>query len=285
MNRKIALIGANGMLGTEFMYKFQAGNSNIVPLTDRDIDITDYEYTLEVLTQIKPEIIINCAAYTAVDQAEQDIEMAFKVNALGVKHLAQSADKLHSHLVHYSTDYVFPGANANGYVEDAETSPINQYGASKLQGEQELANILAPQQYIIMRTAWLYGNRGKNFVRTMLTLADTMNVVKVVNDQIGSPTHTKDLVQWTTDLLQLSAYGTFHSVNSGNCSWYDFAKEIFRLAGKKVELVAVPSHEFPTPAKRPAFSILINKKLENTLNYPITNWPAALSEYLNSIKL
>ena len=285
MNRKIALIGANGMLGTEFMYKFQAEQTTVVPLTDRDIDITDYKYTLEVLTQIKPEIIINCAAYTAVDQAEQDIEMAFKVNALGVKHLAQSADKLHCHLVHYSTDYVFPGANADGYLEDAETAPINQYGASKLQGEQELANILAPQQYIIMRTAWLYGNLGKNFVRTMLRLADTMDVVKVVNDQIGSPTHTKDLVQWTTDLLKLSAYGMFHSVNSGSGSWYDFAKKIFNLAGKKVETVAVTSREFPTPAKRPAFSLLINKKLEKALNYPIKKWPEALSEYLNSMTL
>ncbi len=280
----IILMGADGMLGSMLASQMAARSMVFTPCTFPTYDITRPE-TLRPLARLHPAVIINATAYTAVDLAETEPEKAYSVNAEGVKTLALFAKEIGARLIHFSTDYVFSGQSSQGYFESDPTEPQSVYGQTKLAGEQAIRDILPVSQWIILRTAWLYGPNGKNFVQTMLTLAQQGKPLRVVNDQIGCPTYSGDLAQWTLDLLSTSAAGIYHAVNDGACSWYEFANTIFEKQNLKVTVFPVTSDAFPTVARRPAYSILNARRLSHALNCPIRKWPEALSEYLASFTL
>lgn len=271
---KVLLLGANGMLGHDLAQTF--ADTDLTAFDQADLDITDAGAVAAKVADLKPDFIINAAAYTAVDDAETNRDVAFAVNADGIKNVAAAAQAAGAKLVHYSTDYVFPGDNPDGYTEDSKPGPpVNIYGESKLAGEQALADSGA--RYYLLRTAWLYGHHGKNFVDTMLKLATEREELSVVNDQHGSPTYTKDLAQATRTILD-GDYppGIYHTVNSGITTWFEFAKKIFELASKDIKVSPVTSAEFPRPAKRPAYSILKNNR-----GPALRPWEEALADYLN----
>lgn len=275
MSNNILIIGAKGMLGSMLCEVF----ADLRPTCwDREeIDITDEDLVRAKLRELTPDVVINAAAYTNVDGAETDKGTAFLINETGVRNLAAVVMEIGSTLVHYSTDYVFPGTKADGYSEADSPGPaVNVYGESKLAGERALAQI-RPKFYLI-RTAWLYGPHGKNFVETMLGLAATHSQIAVVNDQHGSPTFTKDVAQFTRSLLE-EQYppGIYHAVNVGQATWFDFAKKIFEFSSETMDVKYTSSAEFPRPAKRPQFSIL-----QNTRGPAMRPWQRALDDYIKN---
>lgn len=274
--KKILIIGAKGMLGTELMDVFNNDKSYKTVGTDmRDFDITKKEQVSKNIEKIKPEIVINAAAYTKVDDCEKEKEICMKVNGRAVGYIAKICHKLDAIMVHYSTDYIFDGNKKEGYKEDDQSfAPLNVYGKSKLLGEQELQK--NHNKFYLIRTAWLYGRNGKNFVDTMLELAKKMQEIKVVNDQHGKPTLARDLAKRTKELIERSyPFGVYHITNEGMITWYDFAKKIFAIAKINVKVIPVTSAEFPRPAKRPKYSALVNTKLPKS-----RKWDKALLEYL-----
>jgi len=272
---KILLLGARGMLGSDLQDVF--ADWDLTALDQSDIDITDAAAVQERVAAVAPELIINAAAYTAVDDAEEHREAAFAVNAEGVRNVAMAAKEAGARLVHYSTDYVFAGTDEAGYAEDDAPGPaVNVYGESKLAGEQALAEV--GPEYFLLRTAWLYGKHGKNFVETMLRLGTERDELRVIDDQHGSPTYTKDVAEATRDLVTGEyAPGVYHAVNSGSTTWYGFASKIFELAGLGVKVVPITSAEYPLPARRPQYSIL-----QNTKGPELRTWEEALGDYLSS---
>jgi len=274
----ILVIGAKGMLGQD-MVAVLNGKHAVTGIDIEEIDIADADQTQEVLADLKPGIVINCAAYTDVDRCESEPEIAFAVNALGAENLARACTDLGAKLVHFSTDYVFPGKGGTPYQESDPTAPINVYGASKQQGEEAILKIDAG--HLIIRTAWLFGKQGKNFVKTMLKLADERDELKVVSDQHGSPTYTRDLAAATVELIKRNASGIVHVTNDGQCSWHEFACEIFRVAGKTaVKVHPVSTDEFPRPAQRPGMSIMDKSKYVQIVGQPMPVWTDALRRYL-----
>lgn len=291
--KKILITGANGQLGhslnkilaqrKEMGEEFEiyntsrsAGN-NDYPITV--LDITSEEAVNHMVEQIKPDLIINCAAHTGVDLCETEEEKAYAMNALGVKYLALAALLNDSVFIHVSTDYVFSGEKEEAYLEEDETNPQSVYGKTKLAGEEFVKSIGG--KYFIVRTAWNYG-QGKNFVRTMLRLAKTNQSITVVNDQKGTPTSTDELAKAILFLSDRTEYGTYHATCEGETTWYLFAKKIFEYAGKKVEVIPVTSEEYKTVAKRPKNSVLENRKLNALSDFRMRDWESALKEYLES---
>ncbi|HSX24981.1 MAG TPA: dTDP-4-dehydrorhamnose reductase [Candidatus Andersenbacteria bacterium] len=271
---RVVIIGAKGMLGTMLASVFADVNPTL--LDKEEIDITSPQSVRDVLMPIQPEVIINAAAYTNVDAAEDHKEDAFLVNETGVKNLGEIANMLEAIVVHFSTDYVFPGTQSEGYSESDSPGPaVNIYGQSKLAGERALKE--SGCNFYLVRTAWLYGPNGKNFVDTMIEIAKKNKNLSVVNDQFGSPTFTKDVAQFVRTLLEEQLpFGIYHGVNSGSASWFEFAEMIFTLIpGMKVDVKPVSSSEFPRPAKRPPYSIL-----RNTKGPEFRDWKDALREYL-----
>ena len=259
---KTLIFGAGGMLGTELCVVFP----NAVKLAHNDLDIRDREKVIETIEMNEPDVVINAAAYTAVDDCEDNKELAYNVNGAAPGYIAEGCSRVGAELVHYSTDYIFDGSKKE-YVEADPPNPINIYGSSKLMGDMNIINKM--DDYRIIRTSWLYGANGKNFVDTMLMLSGKMDKVKVVNDQFGKPTYAFDLARKTKELVGLPA-GTYHITNEGVCSWYEFASAIIKNA------VPCTSHEFPRKAKRPKYSVLVNTKTS-----PMRHWREALAEYLN----
>ena len=274
---KILILGHKGMLGHELVEEFK--NDHELVLWDREqIDISRKEETIKKVSDLCPDVVINAAAYTAVDEAENNKDLAYKVNSCAVGFLATACKEISALFVHFSTDYVFDGENHNGYKENHPYNPINMYGRSKALGEKMILDI-SPRYYMI-RTSWLFGKNGKNFVETMLRLAKENKDIKVVNDQFGSPTYAKDLASEVRKLVESQGpFGIYHITNSGSCSWYDFAVKIFELSDLNLKVKQVKSEEFPTPAKRPIYSMLINTKLP-----PIRKWEEALKNYLIETK-
>ncbi len=247
-----------------------------------DFDLTNPIDVRRTIATIQPNVVINCAAYTDVDRCETEEDQADRVNGTGVGYLAQACDAQKSTLVHISTDYVFDGTRKSGYIEQAQFNPVSAYGRTKVHGEQQLR--LHSKRAYLVRTSWLYGPGGpstgsgqrKNFVQTMLELGKSKPELKVVNDQHGKPTYTRDLASFVKRLVvERAPYGTYHGVNEGATTWYDFAKEIFRQAGVDTPVKPCSTKEFPRPAKRPAWSVLLNTKR------PLLRlWSSALGDYL-----
>jgi dTDP-4-dehydrorhamnose reductase len=278
---KILITGANGQLGRELTKQYKEKSNIELILTDvADLDIIDVKTVYEFVNEHKPEVIINCAAHTAVDKCETDVDMAYKINAIGPKNLASAANSIGTEIVQVSTDYVFDGENNRELTEFDEVNPQTVYGKTKLEGERVVRN-LNPKHYIV-RTAWLYGD-GNNFVKTMIKLSETNKTLKVVNDQKGSPTSTVDLARVIISLVENKNYGLFHCTCKGECTWYDLTKEIFRLKGIDTEVILCTTDEFPRPAKRPEYSVLRNYMLELTTGDITRSWEEALEDYLNNI--
>lgn len=270
----ILVIGANGMLGHDLM---QVLDGEVRGLDLPDIDITSLESVRRILLTLKPEAIINVAAYTDVDGCETNVEQAMAVNGEGVGLLALTAREIGAKLVQISTDYVFDGAKGSPYLEDDPVEPLSIYGESKLAGELNAA--MAPQ-HLIVRTQWLYGVHGKNFVETMLRLAGEKSELAVVDDQIGSPTWTYDLALAIKALLDGGCTGTYHAANNGYCSWNEFAKAIFEEEGLQVKVNSMTTKELNRPANRPLYSTLDCSKLEHDTGFRLQPWRNALREYL-----
>jgi dTDP-4-dehydrorhamnose reductase len=258
---KALILGSSGMLGYDLCRIFP----DSIKLTRNELDITDRTKVIETISDIRPEVVINAAAYTDVDGCEDNKELAFAVNGYGPGYLAEACSAVGAKLVHYSTDYVFDGSKKE-YLESDATNPINVYGESKLLGEQLIAE--NTDDFRIIRTSWLFGLNGKNFVDTMLGLSGKMEYVKVVNDQFGKPTYTYDLAAKTREIIE-QKLGIYHITNEGVCSWYDFASAIID------NVSPCSSAEFPRKAQRPKYSILLNTKVNS-----MRHWKAALSDYL-----
>lgn len=259
-------------------------NYSFVFANTSELNITDF---LNVSTFFKShnfDWCINCAAYTAVDLAESEIDKAYNVNADGVKNIAILCEKYNTQLIHISTDFVFDGNQSYAYKEEHITNPLNVYGKSKLKGEEEIISNL--KSYYIIRTSWLYSEYGSNFLKTMLRLSDEKKEINVVEDQIGTPTYAKDLAQLIMSIINInnSKYGIYNYSNEGIASWYDFAKAIFNINKKTITVNPIPSINYPTPAKRPRFSVLNKTKVKDTFNVEIPYWRDSLALVISNIK-
>ena len=279
---KILLLGHKGMLGSDLLEQM-SHHHEVIGMDVDEIDITSVGDCVKAIEETKPQIIINAAAYTNVDGCETAKEKCFAVNAEALKNIAEACRNKNIRIVHFSTDYVFNGNGKSPYKEEDECDPINTYGASKLAGERYLQTLA--QNYIIIRTAWLYGANGKNFVRTILEKAKTTPRLTVVDDQLGSPTHTKDLAAAVDLLIEKNAQGIFHVTNRGSCSWYQFAVKILQEAGiDDVEVSPIKSDQLARLAKRPAYSVLSMQKFISTTGKVMQPWQLGLKDYLESVK-
>lgn len=268
---KVLITGANGMLGQDLSPIFEDEGFEVIETDVHNLDVTNEQNVEEVFSAEKPNIVIHCAAYTNVDKAEEDIETARLINAVGTKNIAEACKKFDAVMVYISTDYVFDGKGSEPYKSSDKTAPLNHYGLTKWEGEEAVRKHL--EKYYICRTSWLYGIHGKNFVETMLSLADKPDV-KVINDQIGCPTWTVELANGIVNLIEDdAAYGTYHVCGSGQASWYEFAMEIFKNAGIKVSIQSCTTDEFSHAAKRPAYSVMDNDRM-------CRDWKVALKDYM-----
>lgn len=280
---KVIVTGKDGQLASEFE-ALKGFDPDWTFLSVQGLDITNRDFVLSYFESNSFDLVINCAAYTAVDKAEDEKELAFKVNAEGVKNLLEACERIGAKFIHYSTDYLFDGSSKEPYSELDTPNPKTVYGASKLKGEEY---ILASKKVesIILRTSWVYSNFGQNFVKTMLRLGKEKSELGVVSDQIGSPTFARDLAEDTLKILEDSNYqwkngDIFHYSNEGNCSWHDFAKQIFDFADIKLTLNGLTSAEFPTRAVRPKFSLLDKSKFKKTFNVQNNHWKDSLENML-----
>ena len=280
----VALVtGANGQLGQSL--QFIAPNYpeiKFVFCSSADLDISNLENCLAVFSNIQPNYCINAAAYTAVDKAESEPKKAHLVNVVGTKNLAEVCKTHNTILLHISTDFVFDGNRNSPYRETDDTNPTGVYGQTKLDGEKAIQAVF--DNYFIIRTSWVYSQFGNNFMKTMLRLASERESLSIVNDQIGTPTNAVDLADALIKIVisNKNTFGIYNFSNEGQCSWYDFAKKIFEINKIKIDLQPIPTTSFPTPAKRPAFSVLDKTKIKNTFGIEIKNWEESLK--INVIK-
>ena len=287
---KILITGANGQLGNEIkVLSAKLPNWQFLFTDVEELNITDENAVNNFFKGTQPDYIVNCAAYTAVDMAESDLESAKKINALAPKILANHAKKADAKFIHISTDYVFDGDTFTPYSEESKVNPKSVYGETKLLGEQNCLNQNA--QSVIIRTSWLYSGFGNNFVKTMLRLGKERGQLNVVFDQVGTPTYAADLADAIISIIGLSEKnkekfvpGIYHYSNEGVASWYDFAKAIFEISGVKCNVSPVLSDQFPTPAKRPGYSVLNKSKIKNTFDLNIPYWRDSLKNCLDKIQ-
>ena len=281
----ILVTGANGQLGSEIKDLSSQYNYQFFFTDSNALDITNKKLLEKYIEEHEISTIINCAAYTAVDKAELDEEMVYKVNHTAVIHLSNIAKENHLSLIHISTDYVFNGQNFIPYTEENSVCPNSVYGASKLEGEKSLRAINPPNS-IIIRTSWVYSSHGNNFLKTMLRLGKEKETLGVIFDQVGTPTYARDLAKTILDILPklLSKdVEIYHYSNEGVLSWYDFAKEIMLLAKHNCQVTAIETREYPTPAKRPHYSLLNKKKIKEKFNIKIPYWKDSLIECIQKI--
>lgn len=275
---KVLVIGADGMLG-ESLVEILKDSHEVTEARIEFLDITDKDAIKKVLSSQTPEVVINCAAYTDVDGCEDKKDTAYAVNADGVKNLAVACSARSIKLIHISTDYVFDGKKNDPYLEDDPVNPINEYGRSKLKGEEYIRETL--NDHLIVRTQWLYGKGGHNFVKTIIKLSKEKDSLSVVNDQTGCPTYADDLSNAIKNLVEKGRTGTYHAANSGSCTWYEFALEILKIAGITTKVVPIKTEESARPAMRPANSVLDCGKLKRDTGFTFRPWQKALRECKN----
>ncbi|SHM58938.1 dTDP-4-dehydrorhamnose reductase [Gracilibacillus kekensis] len=280
---KILVTGYNGQLGYDVVREGVKRNLDIIGVTRNDFDITDGAAVEHYIKQENPEVIIHCAAYTAVDKAEDEQETCWEVNVEGTKNVARAAKVIGAKFVYISTDYVFDGEGETPFGESDPVNPIGYYGETKYNGERIVQELL--DNYFIVRISWVFGINGNNFIKTMLRLAEDRDELNVVSDQFGSPTYTFDLAKLLLDMVGTDKYGIYHASNEGFCNWAQFAEEIFDQANKNVKVNAITTEEFPTKAKRPKNSRMSKDKLQKSGFARLPNWKTALSHYLNELEM
>ena len=278
---KVLVLGSSGQLGSEIRFLSKGYTElEFVFTSSSELDITGEDSLQARFREGNFDYCINCAAYTAVDKAETDVEKAYLVNAQGVKNIAQVCERYNVVLIHVSTDFVFSGEGSVPLNENAATNPVSVYGETKLKGEQVIQEQWS--KHFIFRTSWLYSSFGNNFVKTMLRLAESRPEVNVVSDQYGTPTYARDLARLILIVIESKSvdYGLYHYSNEGGISWYGFAKEIFEIKGVNIQLNAIPTSEYPTPAKRPVYSVMDLNKVKSTFGIKIPTWENSLKNCL-----
>lgn len=283
--KKIIVTGCNGQLGRAINQQYAGSTEYELINTDvEELDITNVDAVLALTREVKPSAIINCAAYTNVDRCEVDVDLAYRINAIGPRNLAIAATDAGAKLVHVSTDYVFPGTSPAPLTEFDAPGPISMYGKTKYAGEQFVSQFA--DRFFMIRTAWLYGD-GHNFAKTMLALSEKMDTIGVVNDQFGSPTSAVELAKAIKYLVETDNYGLFHGTCEGDTNWAEFAATVLRLAGKKTQIEPISSQEykrrFPASASRPAYSILENYMLKLTTDFSFAQWQDAIEVYMKEL--
>lgn len=279
---KVLVTGVKGQLGYDVVKECEKRGIEAIGVDVEEMDITDAAACERVITESKADAVIHCAAYTAVDAAEDNEDLCRKVNAEGTRNIAEVCRKLDIKMMYFSTDYVFNGQGERPWEPDDPREPLNVYGQTKYEGELAVQELL--EKYFIVRIAWVFGVNGKNFIKTMLRLGRERGAVSVVDDQIGSPTYTYDLARLVVDMIQTDRYGIYHATNEGLCSWYEFACQIFKAAGmNQVKVTPVDSTAFPAKAKRPHNSRMDKSKLAENGFEPLPSWEDALERYLKEI--
>ncbi|MDD3252734.1 MAG: dTDP-4-dehydrorhamnose reductase [Lachnospiraceae bacterium] len=280
---KILVTGAKGQLGTDLMNELAKRGLTGIGVDVDEMDITDAAACRRVISQSGADAVIHCAAYTAVDAAEDQVELCRKINGEGTRNVAQACHDVDMKMMYISTDYVFDGEGTRPWEPDDERAPLNVYGQTKYEGELAVEELI--EKYFTVRIAWVFGVGGKNFIKTMLRLGKERGAVSVVDDQVGSPTYTYDLARLLVDMIQTDHYGRYHATNEGLCSWYEFANEIFHQAGMDdVKVTPVSSSEFPAKAKRPANSRMSKEKLSENGFERLPSWQDALGRFLKEIE-
>ena len=278
--------GAKGQLGTDVMAELKSNNIEAVGIDREELDIVDAKACEEFFDKANAEkridAVIHCAAYTAVDKAEDEQELSYNINALGTKNIATACKKFDMKLMYISTDYVFNGQGERPWEPDDEREPLNVYGKTKYEGELFVEKL--SDKYFIVRIAWVFGIAGHNFIKTMLKLAKERDSLTVVDDQIGSPTYTADLSKLLVSMIQTDKYGRYHATNEGYCSWYEFAKEIFKVAGVEIDVKPVDSSAYPAKAKRPANSRMEKSKLDEMGFKRLPSWQDATRRYIEELQ-
>lgn len=277
---KILITGAKGQLGTDLVSLLNKCNYIVYGYSRKELDITKLENVQEIFEEVKPNIVIHAGAHTKVDLAELEQDNTYLINAIGTRNISIEAEKHGAKLVYISTDYVFNGQGKEPYNEFQSTSPLGIYGKSKLAGEEFVRDLHS--KFFIVRTSWVYGENGNNFVKTMLKLGKEKDELSVVYDQIGCPTFTVDLSNKIIEIMSTENYGTYHVSNSGSCSWYEFAEEIFRLVNINIELKPVTTDQFPRPAKRPAYSVFDHMSLRLNGFSEMRHWKTALKDFVEN---
>ena len=280
---KVLVTGAKGQLGydtTELL--IQAGHE-VIPTDIEEMDITQFSQVSKVIGDIQPEFIVHCAAIARPDLCEENLELAYQVNVLGTRNVAVACEKLKAAMIYISTDYVFDGTKNKDYLEYDRPNPLNEYGVTKLAGEQLVQSLV--KRFFVVRTAWLYGAKGqKNFVKTMLQLGQTKKEIRVVNDQFGTPTHTRDLAAQLTRLIGKECYGIYHGSNQGSCTWYGFAKKIFEYAGlSHINVIPITTEESQPKINRPRYSVMRNFSFELEKLDCMKSWEETLKDYFKIV--
>lgn len=274
----ILITGILGQLGYDLAKELTKRGKEFIAPSLEELELTTEDGAKNFILEKKPDMVIHCAAYTAVDKAESEQELALTVNGFGTRWVAEACREVGAKMIYISTDYVFGGDGHTPYEIDDEKKPVNVYGRSKLLGEDAVTAIL--EKHFIVRTSWVFGINGHNFIKTMLKLAKMKDKISVVNDQVGSPTYTVDLAKLLADMAATEKYGTYHASNEGFCSWAEFAREIFKQAGIEIEVDGIPTVEYPTPARRPFNSRLSKKSLDEAGFNRLPSWQDAVKRYL-----
>ena len=280
---RVLVTGAKGQLGTDLMDELAKRGIEGIGVDVEEMDITDRDACMRVISEAKADAVIHCAAYTAVDAAEDHVDLCRRINGEGTRNVALACRETGAKLMYISTDYVFDGTGTRPWEPDDERHPLNVYGQTKYEGELAVEELT--EKFFIVRIAWVFGVAGKNFIKTMLRLGEERGAVSVVDDQVGSPTYTYDLARLLVDMIQTDRYGRYHATNEGLCSWYEFAKEIFRQAGMdQVQVTPVTSDQFPAKATRPSNSRMSKEKLQENDFTPLPTWQDALGRFLKEIR-
>lgn len=278
---KILVTGYNGQLGYDIVKRLESKSIECRGVDIEDFDLTDEKAVRVYMTSYAPDQVIHCAAYTAVDRAEEDPDACYRVNVLGTAHIARYCAEQGIPMMYFSTDYVFDGSGNQPFETDSPRNPQNQYGRTKSQGEDAVTRVL--KKYFIIRTSWVFGSNGNNFVKTMLRLGNERTDLNVVNDQYGSPTYTFDLAVLVSDMIMTEEYGVYHATNEGICTWYEFALKIIEMSGLSARIHPVPSTEYPAKAVRPLNSRMSKRSLDLHGFHRMPSWEDALARFLNHV--